>query len=104
MRYPHPSIEDIELGWRLRQRGLAIQIVPALQATHLKVWRLKNLLHTEIFRRAVPWSRLIHAHGAGAQTLNLGRGERLRALLAGRLPGQRRPDRPALGPGCGFQR
>jgi GT2 family glycosyltransferase len=80
-RYPHPSIEDIELGWRLRQRGWAIHIVPALQATHLKVWRLKSLLHTEIFRRAIPWSRLIHARGAGSQTLNLSRGERLRALL-----------------------
>jgi GT2 family glycosyltransferase len=80
-RYPHPSVEDIELGWRLRQRGWAIHIVPALRATHLKVWRLKSLLHTEIFRRAIPWSRLIHARGAGSQTLNLGRGERLRALL-----------------------
>jgi GT2 family glycosyltransferase len=80
-RYPYPSVEDIELGWRLRQRELSIQIVPALQATHLKVWRLKGLLHTEIFRRAIPWSRLIHAGGAGSQTLNLGSGERLRALL-----------------------
>lgn len=81
-RFPHPSVEDIELGWRLRQRGLSIQIVPALQAKHLKVWRLGNLLHTEIFRRAIPWSRLIHARDSGPDVLNAGRGERLRALLA----------------------
>jgi GT2 family glycosyltransferase len=80
-RYPQPSVEDIELGWRLRQRGWAIHIVPALQATHLKVWCLKSLLHTDIFRRAIPWSRLIHAGAAGSQTLNISRGERLRALL-----------------------
>ena len=81
-RYPQPSIEDIELGWRLHQRGFAIQIVPALQATHLKVWRLKNLLATEIFRRAIPWSRFIQARGAWSNTLNVSRGERVRALLA----------------------
>ena len=80
-RYPKPSIEDIELGWRLRQRGLDIQLVPALQAKHLKVWGLKGLLHTEIFLRAIPWSRLIQAHGTWTDALNIGRGERMRALL-----------------------
>lgn len=80
--YPHSSIEDIELGLRLRQRGLRIHLAPALLATHLKVWRLPNLLHTEIFRRAVPWARLIVAHGWWSNTLNMDHGERLRALLA----------------------
>lgn len=81
--YPHSSIEDIELGLRLRRRGLRIHLEPALLATHLKVWRLRNLLHTEIWRRAVPWSRLIVAHGWWSGSLNMGHGERLRALLAG---------------------
>jgi glycosyltransferase involved in cell wall biosynthesis len=81
VRYPRPSIEDIELGWRLHQRGLAIEIVPALQATHLKVWRLKTLLYTEIFLRAIPWSRFIQARGAWSDTLNVSRGERVRAVL-----------------------
>ena len=81
IRYPKPSVEDIELGWRLRQRGLDIQLVPALQATHLKIWRLKNLLYTEIFLRAIPWSRLIQARGAWSGTLNISREERLRAFL-----------------------
>lgn len=85
-RYPHSSIEDIELGLRLRQRGLRIHLEPALLATHLKVWRLSNLLHTEVFRRAVPWSMLIVAHGWWSTSLNMGRGERIRALLAACLP------------------
>ena len=81
-RYAAPSIEDIELGWRLRDRGHAIWLAPALKATHLKVWRLPNLLHTEIFRRALPWSRLLHSRPARAGTLNISPAERLRALLA----------------------
>ena len=81
-RYPHPSIEDIELGFRLRQRGLSIVLDPALQGTHLKEWRFVNLVHTEIFRRALPWSRLIHARSGLPDTLNVGRAERWRALLA----------------------
>ena len=82
VHYPYPSIEDIELGFRLRQRGLCIVLEPALLGTHLKVWRLANLLHTEIFRRALPWSRLIHTRTGLTDTLNVGRGERGRALLA----------------------
>ena len=81
-RYPKPSIEDIELGGRLRQRDLRIRLAPALQATHLKVWRLLDLVHTEVFRRAIPWSRLIHSRAGRSATLNVSRAERLRALLA----------------------
>ena len=82
VRYPAPSIEDIELGARLRERGHAIWLAPELQGTHLKAWHLANLLHTEIFRRALPWSRLIHSRPGRAGTLNVGPAERLRALLA----------------------
>ncbi len=81
-RYPYPSIEDIELGWRLRQRGLSIALLPELQGTHLKVWGLRNLVHTDIFRRALPWSRLIHDRSGLADALNIGAGERLNAALA----------------------
>lgn len=81
-RFAQPSIEDIELGWRLRQGGFRILLAPELQATHLKVWELRNLLHTEIFQRALPWSRLIHRRTGWPDTLNVSRGERLRAILA----------------------
>jgi GT2 family glycosyltransferase len=80
--YPYSSIEDIELGMRLRRRGLRINAEPALLATHLKVWRLRNLLHTDVFRRAVPWSRLIVSNGGWSDSLNTGVAERIRALLA----------------------
>ena len=83
--YPYPSIEDIELGFRLRQRGLRIVLAPDVQGTHLKVWRLANLLHTDIFRRALPWSRLIHGRTGLPNTLNVGAGERINAALAAAL-------------------
>ena len=82
VRYPQPSIEDIELGVRLSDRGHAIWLAPELLGTHLKAWHLANLLHTEIFRRALPWSRLIQSRPGRAATLNVTPAERARALLA----------------------
>jgi GT2 family glycosyltransferase len=84
-RYPYPSIEDIELGTRLRNRGFRIVLAPEVQGTHLKVWRFRNLLHTDIVRRALPWSRLIQSEGGVPDTLNVGVGERVNAALAAGL-------------------
>jgi len=81
-RYRYPSIEDIEFGYRLRDAGGQIVLEPALQGRHLKEWRLLNLVHTEIFRRALPWSRLMLKRKELTDDLNLGKGERARALLA----------------------
>jgi GT2 family glycosyltransferase len=84
-RYPYPSIEDIELGSRLRRAGHRVVLAPEIQATHLKVWRLRNLVHTDIARRALPWSRLIQAEGGLPDALNVGIGERIKAALAAAL-------------------
>jgi glycosyltransferase involved in cell wall biosynthesis len=85
-RYQYPSIEDIELGHRLIAAGGRVRLLRDVQCTHLKVWRFGNLLHTEIFRRAIPWSRLILDSGAGIpDDLNVGMSEQLRAGIAGFL-------------------
>lgn len=81
-RYRHPSIEDIELGYRIVDFGRQIVLRDDLQGKHLKEWRLKNLLHTEIFRRAIPWSRLMLERKHLTNDLNVGVAERVRALLA----------------------
>lgn len=81
VRYPLPSIEDIELGVRLRERGGRIVVDPALQGTHLKVWRFAGLVRTDVLMRAVPWTRLIRERPASA-ALNAAWPERLRAALA----------------------
>jgi glycosyltransferase involved in cell wall biosynthesis len=82
-RYKRPSIEDIELGYRLRRAGGKILLFPELQSTHLKVWRFVNLLHTEVFCRAIPWSRLMIEQTGVVDDLNVSSMERLRAALAG---------------------
>ncbi len=85
-RYKYPSIEDIELGHRLINGGGRIRLLRNVQCTHLKVWRFVNLIHTEIFRRAIPWSRLIMSAGDGIPNdLNVGMSEQVRAILAGIL-------------------
>lgn len=82
-RFTRPSIEDIELGYRLRADGQRILLIPELQGTHLKVWRFVNLIHTEVFCRAIPWSRLMLSRTGLVNDLNVGVAERLRAVLAG---------------------
>ena len=42
-RYKHPSIEDIELGYRLIRAGGSVRLNSDVQCTHLKVWRFGNL-------------------------------------------------------------
>ncbi|MGH7790877.1 MAG: glycosyltransferase family 2 protein, partial [Thermodesulfobacteriota bacterium] len=55
-RYSRPSIEDIELGLRLRKRGCKIRLDKELTVKHLKNWKWLSMLRTDIFQRAVPWS------------------------------------------------
>lgn len=80
--YAKPSIEDIELGYRISNAGGRIVVEPALLGKHLKVWTIRNAIHTDIFRRALPWARLMITREALDDNLNTGRAERLRALVA----------------------
>ena len=82
MRYPRPSIEDIELGYRLRAAGGRIRLAAEVQGTHLKVWTLRGLLTTEIRDRALPWSFLLLGRGYAGDELNIAMTERIRALIA----------------------
>lgn len=82
-RFKIPSIEDIELGYRMRDAGGRIVLEPALQATHLKDWTLRNVIHTDIFCRAMPWSKLMLERGEIGGDLNVGPSERIRAVIAG---------------------
>jgi glycosyltransferase involved in cell wall biosynthesis len=78
-RYREPSIEDIELGYRLRRAGYEILLDKQLQVQHLKRWTLRILLRTDILRRAVPWSKLMLERGRLTDDLNLRIGERMSA-------------------------
>jgi len=78
--YSRPSIEDIELGVRLRASGYRIRLCPDVQVTHLKRWNINNLLRTDILDRALPWTRLIYSTSQLPTDLNLDRKSRMSAL------------------------
>ncbi len=80
-RYPHPSIEDIELGHRLLEAGGQLRLDPAIQGTHLKRWTLGSMLWTDFARRAVPWVSLQVRTRRVTATLNMGWTHRISALL-----------------------
>jgi GT2 family glycosyltransferase len=58
-RYARPSIEDIELGYRLKKAGSRIRLYKSLQVKHLKRWSLGSMLQADFFHRALPWTELI---------------------------------------------
>lgn len=80
-RYPMPMIEDIELGLRMREHG-DTWLDADLHVTHLKRWTCRSLVSTEIFSRALPWSRLIAERGELPNDLNLRWSQRVAAALA----------------------
>lgn len=57
--YRRPCIEDIELGYRLRQAGYKIRLCKDIQVKHLKLWTPFSLLRAEVFYRALPWTALL---------------------------------------------
>jgi GT2 family glycosyltransferase len=69
--YRRPSIEDIELGGRLRRAGHGIRLCKTLQAKHLKCWRAGSLLRSDIRDRALPWTALLLRQGHVVDDLNL---------------------------------
>jgi glycosyltransferase involved in cell wall biosynthesis len=79
--YRQPSIEDIELGYRLKQAGHRIRLCKALQVKHLKRWGVVSLLKADFFYRALPWTQLILRHRHLPNDLNLRLSSRLSVLL-----------------------
>jgi GT2 family glycosyltransferase len=78
--YSRPSIEDIELGYRLRAANGRIRLAKHIQVKHLKRWTLWNILKTDIFDRALPWTELIARTGQLPNDLNLNGPSRLSAV------------------------
>ena len=82
-RFPRASIEDIDLGYRLRDAGYRIFLDKTLQGTHLKRWTLRSMVWTDIVCRAIPWSRLIVARKRAINDLNLSTTQRVSVALVG---------------------
>lgn len=81
--YTGASIEDVALGRKLRSAGHRIELRPEIQVTHLKRWTLRSFLSTDLFSRAIPWTRMMLAQGDGLPgDLNFGFVHRASTLLA----------------------
>jgi hypothetical protein len=70
-RFPHPSVEDIDLGMRLAEGGHRIRLDPAIQGKHLRRWTVAEMIRVDFARRGVPWTRLVLEAGRGSDALNL---------------------------------
>ena len=93
-QYDRPSIEDIELGYRLKRAGYRIRLVKGLQVKHLKRWTAFSLIKTDFFQRALPWTALILRNEQLVNDLNLQTSSRISVALTfaliGTLPFARR--------------
>jgi glycosyltransferase involved in cell wall biosynthesis len=80
--YERPSIEDIELGYRLQAAGHRVQLEKLLQVKHMKRWTPGQMLITDVRDRALPWTRLILQGRGAPNDLNLNISQRLSTAVA----------------------
>jgi GT2 family glycosyltransferase len=55
----HRMLEDVELGYRLYQAGHKIFLNKTIQLTHHKRYSLLGLIKSDLFGRAIPWTRIM---------------------------------------------
>ena len=80
--YERPSIEDIELGCRLVKAGRKLILDRQARICHHKAWGFWRMVKTDVFDRAIPWTRLILSERRMPNDLNLRGNQRLNAVLA----------------------
>lgn len=71
------TLEDVDLGYRLKEASQRIRMARDLQVTHWKKWDAFTLIRTDLVDRAAQWTelileRLVHGKGAVPRELNLG--------------------------------
>ncbi|MEP0980176.1 glycosyltransferase [Leptolyngbya sp. FACHB-17] len=81
-RFPRPSVEDIDLGYRLRLAGYRIHLAKEVQVKHHKAWSFWGLLRTDVCDRGIPWTQLLLQYRSGLiNDLNLKLSHRLSVVL-----------------------
>ncbi len=81
-RFRRPSIEDIDLGYRLNRAGDRLRLDPSIRGTHLKRWTLLSSIVIDVRDRGVPWTQAILKYGAIANDLNIMWSGRVSVALA----------------------
>ena len=77
-----PSIEDIDIGMRITEAGGRIDLDPGLRCKHLKRWTLWSMIVTDVFQRAVPWTKLILSSRRLPATLSIDWHSRVSGVFA----------------------
>ncbi len=81
-RFRRPSVEDIDLGYRVVASGHSLCLDPRFRGRHLKRWTMWSSVATDVVARGVPWTQLIHRSGAPKNRLNLSAALRLSVVCA----------------------
>jgi glycosyltransferase involved in cell wall biosynthesis len=81
-RFERPSIEDIDLGYRLTAAGYRILLDPTLAVCHLKRWTLRGMIASDVFDRGIPWTQLILRYGQFGSDLNVKNSYRVCVVVA----------------------
>lgn len=80
--YGQSSIEDIELGYRLKAAGHAILLNKNIQVKHMKRWTLRKVIRSDIFDRGLPWTLLMLQDRRLPNDLNLKISQRVSVVLS----------------------
>jgi GT2 family glycosyltransferase len=75
------SMEDVDCGFRLRRAGREIWLDKGLRVKHLKALGFFEIVKTDLFGRALPWTRLILRYRSMPADLNLQWTQRLSVAL-----------------------
>jgi GT2 family glycosyltransferase len=66
----HRFLEDVEFGLRMHGAGHRIWLYKDLQFYHAKHYDLRGLVRSDVYQRAIPWTRLILTTGIVRNDLN----------------------------------
>ena len=77
------NMEDVEFGHRVVDAGLTVDVHPEIQGTHLKNFTFGRMVRTDLFNRAVPWSRLILEDPKHLDRFVVSWSQRMSAILTG---------------------
>lgn len=76
-----PCIEDIEFGDRLVRAGQRVVVDGAIRVRHRKQYTFLSMVRSDVFDRAIPWTRLILRNSALPNTLNVDASQRAAAAV-----------------------
>jgi GT2 family glycosyltransferase len=81
-RFTRPSVEDIELGYRLTRAGYRIRLAPEFRGAHYKRWTLAGSIAIDIGARGIPWAQLLQKFQTLSNDLNTRLELRLSVVLS----------------------